>query len=70
MKTPNDVRIENHGSLFMFTPLTDIACEWVNENVGLMSWQWCGPSFAVEPRRALALAVGMADDGLQIESDS
>jgi len=59
-----DVLVENHGSVFMFVPMTQEAREWVDENVGLESWQWLGGGFAVEPRCALDLANGMQADGL------
>jgi hypothetical protein len=61
-----DVTVENHGSLFLFTPHTQAAKDWVSENVGLESWQWLGTGFAVEHRFALDLADGMLADGLEV----
>ena len=67
MTAPNiDVQVENEGSIFMFHVLTDAAREWVNENVGLESWQWLGNAFTVEHRYAQDLAEGMQDDGLTV----
>ena len=61
-----DVQIENEGSIFMFHVLTDTAREWVDENVGLESWQWLGRAFAVEHRFAEDLAGGMQEAGLEV----
>ena len=67
MTTPAiDVQIENEGCVFMFHVLTDTAREWVNENVGLESWQWLGRAFSVEHRFAEDLASGMQEDGLNV----
>ena len=61
-----DVLVENHGSVFVFTPLTAAAREFVEEHVHLESYQWLGASFAVEHRYARDLAQGMIDDGLEV----
>ncbi len=61
-----DVKIENCGTLFMFEPVTAEAKEWVDENLGLESWQWFGKRFAVEHRYAGDLIDGMAGDGLEL----
>lgn len=59
-----DVQIENHGSIFLFRPLTDAAREWVDEFV--KPDNWFGNGFAVEGRYALDLANGMQRDGLVV----
>ena len=59
-----DILIEHCGSVVMVTPLTPEATEWVDENVGLESWQWLGGSFSCEPRYVDRLIEGMEDDGL------
>jgi len=61
-----DIRVENHGSIYIFIPQTDDGREWVDANLSLESWQWFGPGFAVEPRYALQLAEGMLNDGLRV----
>lgn len=61
-----DVRVENHGSLYVFQPLTAAAREWVDEHVALEGWQWIGGGFAVEPRYAHDLEHGMIVDGLEV----
>ena len=62
--TQIDVRISNQGTMWMFTPLTNTAKEWVEENLDLESWQKMGDSFAVDHRPAAALAEGMQEAGL------
>jgi hypothetical protein len=62
-----DVRVENHGSLFMFRVLTDAARAWVDEHVPTEDWQWMGNGFSVEHRYARDLAQGMLDDGLNVK---
>jgi hypothetical protein len=66
VKRAIDVRIENHGSVLLFTPCTPPAQEWVNENVQLEGWQWLGNGFAVDPRYADQLIAGMEEAGLVV----
>lgn len=61
-----DVYVENHGTIFMFTPMTPMAREWVAEKVALEPWQWMGASFAVDHRYALPLATEMVTQGLVV----
>jgi hypothetical protein len=62
-----DVVVENHGSVFVVTPLSPEASEWVDENVQLEGWQWLGASFACEPRYVPSLIDGMHENGLMVE---
>jgi hypothetical protein len=61
----SDVCIENHGSLFVFQPLTPAARTWIEENVSEESTWWAG-ALVVEPRYARDLAAGMLADGLHV----
>ena len=61
-----DVHVINHGSVFMFQPVSAAAKEWVDEHVQLEGWQWMGPAFAVDPRYVDGLVEGMAGDGLEV----
>jgi len=63
-KAAPDVLIANDFSVFVFTPLTPAAKQWVAENVQSESWQWLGASLVVETRYAWGLAEGMLADGL------
>ena len=61
----SDVCIENHGSLFVFQPLTPAAQAGIEENVSEESTWWAG-GLVVEPRYAGDLAAGMLADGLRV----
>jgi len=63
-----DILVDDCGSVFMFTPVSILAREWVDENLNLDGWQWQGASFAVEHRFAVPLADGMKSDGLKVGS--
>ncbi len=62
-----DIRVSNMGSMWMFTPLTEKAKNWVEENLPLEPWQWMGNSFCVDHRPANDLATGMQEAGLVLE---
>ena len=61
-----DVLVRNEGSVVMLTPKSEEARAWVDENLGLESWQWLGNSFAVEWRYAPDIVDGMVGDGLEV----
>jgi hypothetical protein len=61
-----DITVENHGSIFLFQPLTAAAREWIEENV-VSETQWFGTALAVEHRYAWSLAQGMVADGLKLQ---
>lgn len=65
-KNKPDVTIMNHGSVVMVAPLSPPAKEWVDENVGIESWQFLGSAFAVDPRYVDDLIAGMMDAGLVV----
>lgn len=62
-----DLRVENHGSIFRFIPLTDFAREWIGEHVSEEGYHPAWPELVVEHRYAADLAQGMAGDGLILE---
>jgi hypothetical protein len=59
-----DVRVDNHGSLILFVPLTQSAIDWIEDNVPDAT-RW-GNSLVVEPRYAANVGHGMLDDGLYL----
>lgn len=61
-----DIRVENHGSLFLFRVLTPEAQAWVDEHIPDTA-QWMGNGFAVEHRYAETVATGMTNDGLTVQ---
>lgn len=61
-----DIQVENHGSIFLFRPLTPRAFAWIDENVQPEPSQWFGEAVAVEHRFALDLTTGMQSAGLAV----
>jgi hypothetical protein len=62
-----DFRVENHGTIFLLTPLNERAAEWVEANVALDGGPyWCG-SIAIENRFIHDIVTGMQRDGLKGE---
>lgn len=61
-----DVLVENHGSIFLFRPLTVAAKDWIAEHVQDDA-QFLGEALAVEHRYAHDLALGMQADGLKLK---
>jgi hypothetical protein len=62
-----DFTIHNDGSIFMVTPNTQFAKDWVTENISLEPWQWLGNSFSVEYHYIAELVQGMVNDGFSVE---
>lgn len=62
-----DVLVENHGSIFVFQPMTQAAWNWVNEYVVNEETQFWGGGLVVEPRYVLDLSAGMREAGLEVE---
>ncbi len=60
-----DAIVQGGVAVFLFAPQTEIALEWIRENVQADA-QWFGDALAVEHRFALDLAHGMILDGLKL----
>ena len=61
-----DVLVEDHGNVFMVTPMTPAARAWVKKNVQLEGWQWMGASFAADQHYIENLMFGMQEAGLNV----
>jgi hypothetical protein len=55
--------------MYLITPISEVAKEWVKANVCLESWQWMCDSFAVDHHYIEDLVSGMLGDGLTMEDD-
>jgi len=64
-KLRRDARLVNHGSLYLFHPLTRNAKRWINSNVGDEA-QFFGNALVIEPRYVSDIVCGMADDGITV----
>jgi hypothetical protein len=56
--------------MYMVTPLSALAKEWVSKNVNIEDWQWNGSSFAVEHRYIDNLVAGMRSEDLSVAESS
>jgi hypothetical protein len=65
-KAAADYAVENHGTLFLFRPLTEEARENLANNVGEEA-QWFGGALVVEHRYALDLAARLRGEGWVVE---
>lgn len=61
-----DVVVENHGTLFLFRPVSDQGKQWIEANVQDDA-QYMGDALVVEHRYARDLAAGMQAEGLVLE---
>jgi hypothetical protein len=61
----NDFNVENHGSIFLVTPMNESARIWLRENTAEESMYY-GGSLVVEHRYVEALIEGMREDGLRV----
>ena len=61
-----DVQVDGGGTVYLVTPITTLAKEWVQQHLALEGWQWLGGGFAVEHRFIANLVQGMRADGLKV----
>ena len=61
-----DIHVDGGGTIYMVTPITQLAKEWVEQHLSLEGWQWLGSAFAVEHRFIANLVQGMRADGLRV----
>ena len=63
-----DFKIEDQGTIVLFTELTEAAAEWVEANVELEDWQLIGDrSFAADHRPAQQLIDGIREARFVVE---
>ncbi len=62
-----DFRCENHGSVFLLTPLTQSGQSWIEENLPSNA-QWFGNGVVVEHRYIWAILEGIQNDGLAVQA--
>jgi hypothetical protein len=60
-----DFRVENHGTIFLFTATNTDALEHLRNNVSEEA-QWLGNSLAVEHRYAVDLAAALQAEGFTV----
>jgi hypothetical protein len=62
----SDFLIADHGSIITIRPVSEAACEWLDENVAAEPWQWLGGALCVDPRCARDLIDEIATAGFEI----
>jgi hypothetical protein len=66
MHQSSDVLITGGGTIYVFTALTAIAKQWVEENIHIEGHMILGAGFACEHRYAGDLVAGMQHAGLRV----
>jgi hypothetical protein len=61
-----DVRVRDHGRLYLLDPLTDNGRQWLVDNT-TRAWKWLSGCLAVEGRYAGPIVDSMISDGLEVE---
>lgn len=61
-----DIRVADHGSLFVLEGETERGTEWLKTNLDedVLRWGWTG--FVVEPRYVAPIVEGAIADGLEV----
>jgi hypothetical protein len=54
--------VTDEGTVVFITPVSDVARQWVDENISLEPWAWFGEGFAVDHRYADAILEAMAEE--------
>ncbi len=59
-----DIRFQNHGSIWLARPLTDVGQGWIDDHIA--DAHWFGGALVIEPRYVPDIAGGVAADGLEV----
>ena len=60
-----DLRFENHGSIILLRPESELGNDWVSEHIPEDAMMF-GGAIVIEPRYADAIFAGATDDGLNV----
>jgi len=63
---PTDFNVNNQGTIFLLTPLSEAAMDWVEEHLPSVRQTW-GPSVVVEHRYIGAIVEDIRAVGLEVE---
>lgn len=61
-----DLSFENHLSVFLIRPLSELGQKWLDENVGDDDTQHFGNAVVCEPRYVQPIWEGAIRDGLEV----
>jgi hypothetical protein len=62
-----DVIFHNSGSVVGIEAVSDAAKDWINDNVAAEPYMWMGPTLYAESRYAYDIAVGMRNEGFEVQ---
>ena len=66
-KNEVDVFVENHGTILLIRPVSDVAREWIDEHIGSQNgFQPYYPTVVCEPRYVFDVVAGMQASGLMV----
>lgn len=65
-ETLPDITVNGGGTVYLVTPQTQRAADWVGENVAEEA-MWFGDSLVVEHHYIEDLVFGMREEGLEVE---
>ena len=65
-ESAHDVRVDNHGSIFIVTPCSPAGSEWVDDNLPTEAQRWGANGVVVEHRYITPIVEGMLSDGLAV----
>lgn len=61
-----DIRVEDHGTIATFTPVSDAGQDFLVNEVESEGWQWFGRALCVDHRMAGILATAAVAHGLAV----
>jgi hypothetical protein len=61
-----DLRVENHGSIFLLRPVSELGDSWINEHIPEDAMH-LGDAVAIEHRFIHDIVAGAIGDGLTVE---
>ena len=62
-----DIRIEDLGTMWSFTPLNEDAKKFFRDSLGIEPWQWLGDVLMVDHRPARQLCEYLVDEGFSLQ---
>jgi len=62
-----DLKVENHGSIFLLVPMSEAGDDWIDEHIPEDAMRWGASSVVVEHRYIADIVDGAIADGLTVE---
>jgi len=67
MRKKINFMVTDEGTVVFITPVSDVARQWVDENLSIEPWMWMGSGFGIEHRYAddILMAINEELGGIQ-----